>query len=354
MGNLTDHLPWNQGLFNRIDWEDKTGKIIWSLLILLLLILPIRGSSVDPTQQLEKIRSYSRIYEFDYVTWTVSALGRKLTQSGLGVNRYISTGDGRQIIEDYLVLKNRVTQLESELENILSDPTMDDHQDYAEQARDELIRAKTQREHLAPFVEQILQDQINNALAELDISLGGQLIPPVLYRSEPNSSALIVSPRNEIYQEANLMLIRGLSIDDIIQLENDIEANLDLSALVVGIGGVGLYPSMIIESGNLDWLIHVIGHEWTHNYLTLRPLGAHYNASPELKTINETIADLSADEIQRSTFQLYYPELLPPTRSRKTPNSPTKQNQRRSKTQEVVRIQNPNPSISGLKCTPHD
>jgi hypothetical protein len=68
---------------------------------------------------------------------------------------------------------------------------------------------------------------------------------------------------------------------------------------------------MIIESGNLDWLIHVMGHEWTHNYLTIRPLGASYNASPELKTINETIADLSADEIQRRVFQLYYPELLP-------------------------------------------
>ena len=68
---------------------------------------------------------------------------------------------------------------------------------------------------------------------------------------------------------------------------------------------------MIIETGNLDWLIHVIGHEWTHNYLTIRPLGANYNTSPELTTINETIADLSADEIQRETFLLYYPEYLP-------------------------------------------
>jgi hypothetical protein len=37
----------------------------------------------------------------------------------------------------------------------------------------------------------------------------------------------------------------------------------------------------------------------------------HYAASPELRTINETIADLSADEIQRMTYQLYYPEYLP-------------------------------------------
>ena len=313
MENLTDHLPWNQGLFNKIDWEDKTGKIIWSLILLLLVILPIRGTSVDPTQQLEKIRAFSRIYEFDYVSWTVSTLSRKLVQSSIGVNRYVSPEDGKQIVEDYLDLKNQTVQLEVELTNTLSNPNLVDQEKLADGIREKLALIKARREQIAPFVEQILQVQLNTALTDLDISLGGQLIPPVLYRSEPNSFALIVSPRDEILQEANLMMIRGLSIDEIIQLENNIESNLDLSALVVGIGGVGLYPSMIIESGNLDWLIRVIAHEWTHNYLTLRPLGAHYNASPELKTINETIADLSADEIQYRTFQLYYPEMLPQT-----------------------------------------
>jgi hypothetical protein len=108
------------------------------------------------------------------------------------------------------------------------------------------------------------------------------------------------------------MLVRDLSLDEIMRLEEVIEYELDLSALVVGIGGVGLYPSMIIETGNLDWMIHVIGHEWTHNYLTIRPLGANYFTTPELTTINETIADLSADEIQITTFQLFYPEFLHP------------------------------------------
>ena len=137
------------------------------------------------------------------------------------------------------------------------------------------------------------------------------MVPPVLYRAEPDSYALIVSPRDEIRQAANLILIRNLTLDEIIHLEETIERDLDLSALVVGIGGVGLYPSMVIETSNLDWLIHVIGHEWTHNFLTIRPLGANYYTSPELTTINETIADLSADEIQRETFLLYYPEFLP-------------------------------------------
>jgi hypothetical protein len=161
-------------------------------------------------------------------------------------------------------------------------------------------------------VEQIIQHQMNNSRAALDISPSGKPLPPVLYQAEPDSYALIVSPRHEIRQPANIMLVPDLTLDEMITLEDRIEEELDLSALVVGIGGVGLYPSMVIESGNLDWLVHVIGHEWTHNYLTIRPLGANYYASPQLTTINETIADLSADAIQHKLFELYYPEYLPP------------------------------------------
>ena len=286
--------------------------IVISLLIVLLLILPFQGSVVDPTEELEQIRAHSRVYEFDYVTWTVSALARKLAQSTLKVNHYLPQPEKRELILEYLNLRNEVSVLQAELANLLSDPNQENRQQRESNLRAQLNLKDNLRIELAPFVEQVLQDQLNSALVELDLAFGGQLMPPVMYKSEPDSYALIVSPRNEIRQAANLMLIRGLTLDEIIHLEEDIENDLNLSALVVGIGGVGLYPSMIIETGNLDWLIHVVSHEWTHNYLTLRPLGMFYGTSPELTTINETIADLSADDIQRRIFELYYPEHLPP------------------------------------------
>ena len=286
--------------------------IVINLLIVLILVLPIPGSVVDPTEELEQIRAYSRVYEFDYVSWTVSALARKLVQSTLKVNQYLPQPEKRELILDYLNLRNEVSVLQAELANLLSDPNQENREQRESNLRTELTLKDNLRIELAPFVEQVLQDQLNSALVELDLDFGGQLVPPALYKSEPDSYALIVSPRNEIRQAANLMLVRGLTLDEIIRLEEVIENNLNLSALVVGIGGVGLYPSMIIETGNLDWLIHVVSHEWTHNYLTLRPLGMFYGTSPELTTINETIADLSADDIQRMTFDLYYPEYLPP------------------------------------------
>lgn len=286
--------------------------IVVNLLIVFILVLPVSGSAVDPTDELEQIRAYSRVYEFDYISWTVSAMARKLAQSTLKINQYLPQPEKRGLILEYLDLRNEVTDLQGELANLLSDPNQENREQRENSLRAELDRKETSRTELAPFAEQVLQDQLNSALVDLDLAFGGQLMPSVLYKSEPNSYALIVSPRDEIRQAANLMLVRGLTLDEIIRLEDAIEANLNLSALVVGIGGVGLYPSMIIETGNLDWLIHVVSHEWTHNYLTLRPLGMFYGTSPELTTINETVADLSADAIQRKAFELYYPEYLPP------------------------------------------
>ena len=290
----------------------KPGHLFNLVWISILLLAFLRGSVVDPTGRLERIRSFSRPYEFDYVSWTLSALARKLTQSSLEVEDYLTIEEQRDLVHHYLGLKNQAYQLDGQLVAVISDPDQTGRLEREAAVREEMERVDSQRERLAPFMEQVLQSQLDSALAELDMSLGGQLFPPVLFRSEPNSYALIVSPRNEIRQEANIMLIRGLTLDEITDLEGSIEDSLDVSALVVGIGGVGLYPSMIIESGNLDWLIHVTAHEWTHNFLTLRPLGLAYNSSPELTTINETIADLSADSIQEITFQLYYPEYLPP------------------------------------------
>ena len=298
------------------------GRLFNFFWVAVILLSVVTRSGVDPTDQMEQIRAHSRAYEFDFVSWTLSALVRKGSQASLGVDRYLPVEEQRELVFDYLQLKEEINQLQSQLRAIIADPDQENRLEREAAVKEKLGEKVAQRENLAPYVEQVLQFQLNHALVELDMSLGGQLIPPVLFRTEPNSYALIVSPRDEIRQEANIMLVRGLSLDEIVRLENAIESDLDLSALVVGIGGVGLYPSMIIESSNLDWLLHVTGHEWTHNYLTLRPLGMHYAASPELTTINETIADLSADEIQKMTYQLYYPEFLPAEEATPPPPPP--------------------------------
>jgi len=57
--------------------------------------------------------------------------------------------------------------------------------------------------------------------------------------------------------------------------------------------------------------VEVVAHEWIHNYLTLRPLGISYIASPALRTMNETVASIAGKEIGSALIARYYPEFVP-------------------------------------------
>jgi hypothetical protein len=115
-----------------------------------------------------------------------------------------------------------------------------------------------------------------------------------------------------------------------VALENNVDGNLDVSSLVVPVGGIGSYPTMIERTTALDWLSNTIAHEWTHNWLTMRPLGLNYETSPELRTMNETTASISGTEISLIVLKKYYPDIAPEyaiqTRAVSQPLSPAKSN----------------------------
>jgi hypothetical protein len=71
-----------------------------------------------------------------------------------------------------------------------------------------------------------------------------------------------------------------------------------------------------METTDLRWMLDTIAHEWTHNYLNLRPLGLNYSTTPELRTMNETTASIAGNEIGTYVVQKYYPELLASSPSR--------------------------------------
>jgi hypothetical protein len=132
-----------------------------------------------------------------------------------------------------------------------------------------------------------------------------------VFTFDPLPSALIVSPRDVIRQIANITLDVDLALERKVKLEGEVEESLDVSALVVPIGGMGTYPTMVQETTTLTWIIEVIGHEWIHNYLSLRPLGMNYFTNSELRTMNETAASLMGKAIGWEVIRRYYPALLP-------------------------------------------
>lgn len=287
-------------------------RLIYLLIIIALSVTLLGSSVVLPSDQTEKVRLYTRNIEFDYVAWTLNALSTKYKQLALGSLAYIPDEQRRQLFLDYIDLIDQIQQSESELYSRFADPEVTNPQAATAEVRARLQDLYNQRSQQAPIAEAILQDQISQAAAGMGLSLGGQPLPPVLYQSTPLPLALIVSPRNTIRQDENISLIPDLTIDQRAAIEEQVDNKLDVSSLVVGIGGVGVYPTMVMQTSDINWLSEVVAHEWVHNFLTLRPLGINYLTSPELRIMNETAASIAGKEIGREMMEANYPDLLPP------------------------------------------
>lgn len=292
---------------------NRLRRIARTLLILLLFALVQVRSEYNTADPVERVRRYTRWQEFDYVSWTLDALRLKQQQAALNLPRYLTLEQQRQIVLHYLERVERLNQVRSEINAIYADPNLPNPQQAAAALlaeQDALVREINQR--LAPLAESTLQYQLSMVIAELGLGLGGQPIPPPLYHVTSLPYALIVSPREVIRQDVDISLVADLSLDEIVRLENEVERGLNVSALVVPVGGVGTYPTMVMSTTDLNWLAEVIAHEWIHNTLTLRPLGALYYASPEMRTINETTASIAGKEIGSALIKRFYPEKVAP------------------------------------------
>lgn len=260
----------------------------------------------------DRVRPFTRPREFNFLVWTVDALTQKLEQFGSGIPGYVPDGERQDLVRTYFELLEEVRRLEGKLTQIIADPASENPETgqrviirERDAIRDRLVR-------LQPVVEALLQEQVGYVLMELEIETAGAPFPPVAFHFTQPPVALIVSPRHIIRQDANISLDPALTLEEIMTLENQVEAGMDVSTLVVPIGGVGIYPTMISESTSLVWVTEVIAHEWVHNYLTLRPLGLNYEKNPELRTMNETTASIIGKEIGRRVLERYYPDLVPP------------------------------------------
>jgi len=295
-----------------MEWIGRFWKVTRRFLVLLLLVLVLGGSTRPPEDIGSRARAFTRQVEFDYVSWIINALSVKWNQAALRTDTYLSGAQRRQITLDYLNLVSEVRQKEAELNLIFADPEVSDPLAASAGLRLELEELHRQQNILQPVAEEVLQSQVAEVAAEMELTLGGQPVPPVLYHATPLPYALIVSPRDVIRQEADISLVPELGIERHVELEERVDGELNVSSLVVSIGGVGVYPTMVRETGNLEWLSEVVAHEWVHNFLTLRPLGVNYFSSPALRTMNETAANIAGKEIGLRVLERFYPELVPP------------------------------------------
>jgi hypothetical protein len=276
----------------------------------LLLIAAVSGAVPRGPGIEAGAASFTWPNEFDYASWLVDAALLKLGQATIGAERYLDEHAQSDVVRGYMELVRQVQDAEGQLNVLHADPAVTEAQ--IDEANARLAELHSLRDQQAPLAESILQAQISTVFAEQGFTLGGQPLPPLLFHGTPLPWALIASPRDRIAQVANLSLRTDLTLEDHIEIEDEISAELDLSTLVVPVGGIGVYPTMVAQSSHLNWLAEVVAHEWTHNYLTIRPLGALYFQNQELTTMNETTANIVGREIGALVIERYYPELVPP------------------------------------------
>ena len=294
----------------------RLARIIDFLALTFAIIIAAGGDAPRFTGQSDRVRLFTRDIEFDYPNWVWDATWLKIEQSALNAPFLFERGTNKQLVFEYLRLTQQLIQTEGSIEQIFADPAVTDKETtsaFLRTKRDELI---AKQNSLAPFAESALQSQLSEALAQLGLTMAGQPMPPTLYHVSSTPLALIVAPRDHIHQIANISVLPTLTLDEQIKLEDEVAQSLDVSTLVVGIGGVGVYPTMVTETTDLRWMLETIAHEWTHNYLNVRPLGLNYSTTHELRTMNETTASIVGNEVGNLVLQNYYPEMLASSTSR--------------------------------------
>lgn len=183
----------------------------------------------------------------------------------------------------------------------------------------ELDRLQQQKAALTDGVEKIIAEQIKEVLAEqgiyhpLDNYIKWKVgFPPLIFRLEPPPHLLVVSPRDRIESLKEIHLQQDLSVAAMESIEEQAD-KLGVSSLVVGLGGLGTYPTFIIDTASLQFTIETATHEWLHNYLAFKPLGFLYlldltgiSRNYEIATINETVVGIVSKEIGTIVYQKFY------------------------------------------------
>jgi hypothetical protein len=272
---------------------------LWSAALALCLILLATPDYISPADVFDtRLSAVAAGQRFDLISWIVGAFAGKVRDRVEGVAANLDEPSRDAMIARYFQLareeedlRNRIVQRKSQAA-----------------AAEELAGLEDQRSArradklaLQSQVETIIAQRVEHASqAEglaLDLPLNPQIVvPPVAFSYVTPPLLLVMSPHDKIVQQATVHLLADMTLAEIEATEAAAD-RLGVVSLIVPIGGVGTYPTMVLENSSYDVSLEIVSHEWTHNYLDVRPLGMHYADNGEMTTINETTANISGHEL---------------------------------------------------------
>ena len=236
--------------------------------------------------------------------------------------------DNAEVVR-YLQLQQKVDALQAQLNQQTATNAPEEEQRATARLLDS---TRNERDSIENHVQSILEGRISGVASSLGIettfplfSRVHWLFPPVDFEFEDPPHLLVISPRDRIVQEQATLLRSDLSLEEAQRLESHAEAKSNnVSALVVPTGGIGAYPAIIEPTDDYVSALQVASHEWMHDYLYFHPLGARYFVSDDLRTINETVADIVGMEmgsLVAATYPIASPTPAPSPTGQATPDS---------------------------------
>jgi hypothetical protein len=293
----------------------------WRLALCLGLLFSytLLGSSAVPasTQAALRLGAVAHGWNWDFVGWELANVWAKVRAQVAQPAAHLSTGESAALVRSYLDRAQVIAQAEHRLDQLYAQPAAGeesppDKADLAERQRLEarLAVLREQQAFVRPAVEQTIQYQVSAVLVQKQLGAGLPSFPPVWFTFTEPPRKLVASPRERIATTFFAMLQPDLPAHEREQIESAILDEHNLSAYVTHIGGLGAYPTIVVDRAPLPWVLNTVAHEWIHNYLTLFPLGLNYTASSELTIINETVAEIAGDELGAAVLAAHYPELV--------------------------------------------
>ncbi|GBD10750.1 hypothetical protein HRbin23_00395 [bacterium HR23] len=277
--------------------------------VLVLLALFLRADSLF----IGPVGLLTLPYQFSLWTWEVKNFPAKWLYWPLETLpwRRLSAEERRALVRDYFATAREAWWLTAMAQRGVAPSTPEQ----ARQARERLVSLQEKMGALRPRVEEALEAELSALLQEEGLTrrIGpfSLLWPPVDIRFDTLPKFLALSPRDRIVLQGGVLLRGDISLNEVVALENRIYRQYNLSAVVVDLGGLATYPAILSPFYGPVQVAEAMAHEWVHHYLYFYPLGRAYYTDPEMRALNETVADLVGKELGRRLYaRLGFPPIV--------------------------------------------
>src|SRR5260221_11659775 len=127
----------------------------------------------------DKAQAYIRNIQFDFVGWTLGAIGAKLEQNSLDEQSYLTEAQRADVVRRYFKLRAGLEQVEGQIASKYADPNVANPASATIDLRAQQASLRSQMAAIQSLAEGILQEQLSVILAQQGLTTAGKPLPPV-------------------------------------------------------------------------------------------------------------------------------------------------------------------------------